>query len=84
MTVDLPTTNLPSNAYTPATDLARELLNKYEINAQNLKDASDTILLLRAQANVAGFNVEADLIRISNFIDRYKKLTHELHEIAGV
>ena len=70
------------NAYIPATDLARDLLNKYEINPTSLKEAADTILLLRAQANVSGYKMENELIRLSNILIRYEELTHALHDIA--
>lgn len=70
------------NAITPASDFARELLTKYDINSASLKEAADTILLLRAQANIAGYKMENELIRLSGFLNRYKELTDALHEIA--
>ena len=82
MNIDLMNPTLPE-ANASATELARQLFEQHGFSKADLKDATGTILLLRAQSNIAGFGIENELDKLAEFVSKCKALNNALNEIAG-
>ncbi|MDX2246890.1 MAG: hypothetical protein SF052_08960 [Bacteroidia bacterium] len=62
--------------------LAIQLKERHGLSPESDRDATNTLLMIQAVANISGWKMEAEFERLHEIIRNYQSLSREIRELA--
>ncbi|MEZ4775302.1 MAG: hypothetical protein R3D00_19105 [Bacteroidia bacterium] len=83
MAVSYVSPTLPAPVSTPQL-IASQLRERHGLSPEHDREATNTLLMLQAVANISGWKMDAEFARLREIITKYQSLSHEIRELAAV